>query len=249
MKKGIKKSLSLVIPAHNAEKVIENSVIIYNEIFSKNLNDFEMIVICNDCWDNTYNICKSLETRYPLKTIEIPQRGKGYALVRGFSEAQYDIFGFLDADNPFDLNKILEMLEHLENCDAVIVSKYLKRKSKKQEEIMRRFISLGGSFFSNIFLGLNFRDTQAGAKFFTKDVWELISNNNNNNNKINPQYGFTCLGFDWDMEFLYKLKKLNLRIAEVYIPATAMKFSTFRIKYLPGMVKRLLILRFLKKFP
>jgi len=243
MKKRIKKSLSLVIPAHNAEKVIEYSVIKYYEIFSNYFDDFEMIVICNDCWDNTYEICKSLETNYPIKTLKIPQRGKGYALVRGFDEAQFDILGFLDADNPFDLNKILEMLNHLDNCSAVIVSKYLKRKSKKQEHFTRRLISLGGSYFSNIFLSLNFRDSQAGAKFFTSDIWDLISRNRN------PKYGFTCLGFDWDMEFLYKLKKLKLRIAEVYIPAKEMKFSTFRLKYLPGMVKRLLILRFLIRFP
>jgi len=228
--------LSLVIPAHNSAKVIENSLRAYTSAFNEKFRNFEIIVICNDCWDNTSKIVEKLMRELPVRTIEIPQRGKGHALVRGFNEARFDLMGFLDADNPFDLKKIKEMLDYFDRYDVVIASKYVKGKARHQDYLLRRMISLGGGLFSKKILNLNFADTQAGAKFFTKEVWRKISKRE-----------FVCKGFDFDMELLYRVGKLNFKIKEYYLPLEKYeKFSTFRLKYLPGMVKRLLILRFLK---
>ena len=125
------------------------------------------------------------------------------------------------------------MLHHLNERDVVIVSKYLKGKGKKQEVFIRRMLSLGGSLISRSLFGLTFRDTQAGAKFFKRHVWEDVRNR------------YTCTGFEWDIEFLYRVRKFKFRVAEIYMPFKMEKFSTFRLKYLPGMVKRLLKLRIL----
>ena len=177
-------------------------------------------------------VCRDLKSKIPINAIEIPERGKGYALTKGFKESKFNIMGFLDADNPFDLTKVINLVDHLETHQIAIVSKYLKGKKKKQEYLLRRLISLGGNFFSKTILGLHFRDTQAGAKFFKREVWEKIKD---------PH--FICIGFDWDMEFLYKVKKEKFKIAEVYIHVNPEKFSTVRLKYLIGMVFRLLRLR------
>ncbi|MCX6746821.1 MAG: glycosyltransferase [Candidatus Pacearchaeota archaeon] len=229
--------LSLIIPAHNSGRVIENSLYRYYEAFSKKFKYFEMIVICNDCIDNTVSICKNLEKKLPIRTIEIPQRGKGYALIHGFNEARFDIMGFLDADNPFDLKKISVMIDRLDRVHIAIVSKYLKGNKKRQESISRRLVSLASSVVSKFFFNLPFADTQAGAKFFRKEVWDKINKN---------QKEFICKGFDWDIEFLYRVRKNRFRVLEMYISVAYGKFSTFRLKYLPGILKRLLKLRFLR---
>jgi len=226
--------LSLVIPAHNSGKVLESSINNYYSAFSKKLRNFEIIVVCNDCQDNTAEISRTLGKRLPIQAIEIPQRGKGYALVTGFNNAKFDYLGFLDADNPFNLDSISKMISRLNNYDVVIASKYLRKKAKIQDSFLRRMLSLGGSIFSRFFFSMNFRDTQAGCKFFRKDVWQAIDRN------------FVCNGFDFDVEFLYKISKKKFKILETYIPLKREKFSTFRLKYLPGMVKRLLKLRFVK---
>jgi len=227
------RGLSLVIPNHNGEKVIEGSIRAYYEILAGKFESFEMIVVCNGCTDNSVQICRNLSHDFPLRVIEIPQRGKGYALVRGFNEARFDLLGFLDVDNPFDLIKISEMVDYLEEHDVVIGTKYLKGNARFQDSLMRRLISIGGGLFSKIFFSLKFSDTQAGAKFFKRIVWEKAKRD------------FTCTGFDFDIEFLYKANKMKFKILEYYLPlARYEEFSTVRLKYLPGMMFRLLKLRF-----
>jgi len=226
--------LSLVIPAHNGEKVIENSLKEYYSTFIRQFNNLEIIVVSNDSSDNTAGICRRLSKEFPVKVIEIAQRGKGYALIKGLIKARFNYLGFLDADNAFDLDLVSKMIPRLKDYDAIIASKYKRGTIKTQDSFLRRMLSLNGSIFSRLFLSLRFRDTQAGCKFFRKAVWDSINKN------------FTCTGFDFDMEFLYKVNKLGFRILEVYVPVRQDKFSTFRLKYLPGMLKRLLIMRFLK---
>jgi len=236
----MKKGLSLVIPARNTERFIQNSLEKYHNFLLEKFTDFEIITVFNDSWDKGAEICKQLSEKLPIKVIEIPQRGKGYALIRGFQEARFEIIGFMDADNPFDFNKISYMLDSLENYDVVIASKYRKGYARNQEFLIRRLISIGGGIISKILFNLNFSDTQAGAKFFKKQVWEKIKNNQDS------QSGFLCRGFDFDIEFLYKIQKAKFKIGEFYIPIKPDEFSTFRLKYLPGMLKRIFIMRFFK---
>ncbi len=227
--------LSLVVPIHNGEEVIEKSIKEYYESFSKKFKNFEIIAVCNGCRDNSAKICHSLKSTFPIKVIEITQSGKGLALVSGFNNCKFDYIGFLDGDNPFDLDKIIKMIDYLKDYDVVISTKYLRGKAKTQDSCLRRLISLGGGIFSRIIFNLNFRDTQAGAKFMKREVWRSIDRK------------FICIGFDFDIELLYKLKKSKFKIVEVYTPVIKKeKFSTLRLKYLPSMIYRLIKLKFKK---
>lgn len=229
-------NLSLVIPVHNSEDIIERTVEEYYSFFSDKVGEMEIITVCNACSDNTVKICNELKEKFPIKIVEIARKGKGYALIEGFSNSSYEVIGFLDADNPFNLGKIMEMIYLLDEGDVVIASKYLKKQLRFQDSLMRRIISIGGGVVSKILFNLNVSDTQAGAKFFKREVWDEVSKS-----------GFICGGFDFDIEFLYKIQKANFKIMEYYTPLEKyVGFSTFRIKYLPGMLKRLFVLRFLK---
>jgi glycosyltransferase involved in cell wall biosynthesis len=235
MKNAWKKSLSLVVPAHNAENSISNSIIEYTKIFY-DFDEFEIIVVCNACSDNTFEVVKKLEPEYPIKIINIPHRGKGNALRRGFDKAKYELIGFLDSDNPFSLEKIKKMVYSLEYYDVAIATKYLRGSLKNKRGIndsqLRRMIALGGQIFTRIIFELKFRDTQAGAKFFRKNVWKSIRKN------------IVCVGFEFDIEILYKSKKNGFKIIEFYTPLVKYeKFSTVRLRYLIGMIYRLIKMR------
>ena len=235
----IKKGLSLVIPAHNAAHVIEQSVREYYNLFHQSFEPFEIIVVCNACSDNTAVIAGQLAKNFPLDVLDIPQRGKGNALIKGFVKAKYGIMGFLDVDNPFEPARILEMARSVQRnyCDVAIATKYLQGAMKGKRGIrdsnMRRLVALGGQAFAWLLFGLKFRDTQAGAKFFSHTVWESIDKH------------FICIGFDFDIEFLYKVMKKDFTVAEFYTPLFKYeRFSTVRLKYVAGMIYRLVKFRF-----
>ena len=57
-------SLSLIIPNHNGAKVIEESIEKYHQMFSKNFKNFEIIVVCNGCTDNSVQICNKLIKKF-----------------------------------------------------------------------------------------------------------------------------------------------------------------------------------------
>ena len=226
------KGLSLIIPAHNAEKFIKNSLIEYYEVFSKNFENLELIVVCNACTDKTFEVSNSLKSILPLKVIDVPERGKGNALIKGFAYAENSIIGFLDSDNPFDLNEILKMIELLNYKEIVIAPKFKKGTFKYQASIDRRLLSIAGSIVARLIFHLSVLDTQAGAKFMRRYVWDKIEKN------------FVCKGFEFDIEFLYRANKKGFKIHEYFIQPKESDFSTVKLRILPGMLKRLFISRF-----
>ena len=105
---------------------------------------------------------------------------------------------------------------------------------KYQPSFQRRVFSLGGTIISRFLFNLNFNDTQAGAKFMKREVWDNINQN------------FTCTGFEFDIELLYKAKKKNARIKEYFMLPRDTNFSTVRARILPRLIYNLLKLRLLK---
>lgn len=226
--------LSLIIPAHNAGKFIEKSILEYNDFFSKYFRKLELIVVCNACKDNTFDICTRLKKELPLKVVNVPERGKGNAIIKGFNLAEHNIIGFLDADNPFDLDEILKMIKILDYKEIVIISKFKKGTLKYQTSIDRRIFSIAGSIISKIIFNLPLSDTQAGAKFMRRYVWDKLDKD------------FICMGFEFDIEFLYKANKKGFTIYEYFLKPKDSDFSTVKLRILPGILKRLFILRFLR---
>ena len=86
--------VSIIIPAHNEEKVIEPTLA--GLIAGVNSGEFEVIVVCNGCTDKT----AALVTTYckKIKCIETPIASKSYALNLGDSEANYFPRIYQDAD-------------------------------------------------------------------------------------------------------------------------------------------------------
>lgn len=227
-------SLSLVVPVHNGESFIQESLQKYHKVFSQKFNPFEIIVVCNACRDNTEDRCKEINSQIPLNILNVPARGKGHALIEGFSQANYNIVGFLDADNPFDLSEVLKMISSLNNFDMVIATKFKEGRLKYQTSSLRRVFSAGSSVVARSLFDLKFSDTQAGAKFMRKELWDKIDKR------------FLCHGFEFDMELLYRAQKERARIKEYFLLPKESDFSTVKMRILPGILWRLFKLRLLK---
>ena len=222
--------LSLIIPAHNEEKRILKTLKDYGEILPKKYKDYEVIVICNGCSDNTFNIVReSYKNNEKLKLINIEKAGKGNAILNGFKIANKKYIGFIDADDPFESNNVVEMIDFLDEYDGVIASKWKGRRFREvPEQFSKKVLGRGWNFLTKLFLKLKFKDTQGGAKFFRKEVIDKIDKD------------FICDGFEFDVELLYKINKNNFRILEHYLPLNRNESSTFKFKYIFKMFNKLL---------
>lgn len=217
--------VSIIIPAYKEEKRIEK---ILNTLTNNFDEKSEIIVVCNGPADKTLGIIKSYGKKYPnIKHLELlGKAGKGKAIIEGFNAANGEYIGFLDADDSFSIEHIKGMIAELreKKYDAIIASKWKNQKfAKVPEKLLRKVMSRGWNSIVKTLLPINFEDTQAGAKFLSRNVWDSID------------HDFICNGFSFDVELLLKIKQQNFKIKEVYVPSQKMEESTFSYKHIVSM--------------
>ena len=94
--------LSIVIPAYNEEKKIEETLNKYISFLDKNYKEeYEIIVVPNNCKDRTFEGTKKVAKKHKqIRIKNIPYYiGKSGALIEGFKLAKGYLIGFTDADN------------------------------------------------------------------------------------------------------------------------------------------------------
>ncbi|MFH1257085.1 MAG: dolichyl-phosphate beta-glucosyltransferase [Candidatus Diapherotrites archaeon] len=203
-------SISLVIPAYNEEKRIYSVLKNYVSFLEKEFSDYELIVACNNCSDETPEIVKSFaEKNKKVKALNFPFfTGKGGAVKKGFEVASKELIGFVDADestSPKEFRKIVSALLE-KNAGAAIGSRALPESVLSQRQpFFRQFVGKSFGAIVNLLFGLGVRDTQCGAKLFRKKALKQIL----------PQLKLD--GWEFDVEILWRLKKSGFSIAEVPI--------------------------------
>lgn len=109
----MKKLVSIVIPAYNAEKFIDRSV---NSILKQKINSdkIEILVVENGSTDNTSKVIKKIAEKEPCVRLLHSDKGVSNARNMGINLANGKWLIFIDADDillPNTLNKILEEAE------------------------------------------------------------------------------------------------------------------------------------------
>ena len=125
--------VSVLIPAHNEESVITNTI---ENILAMNYENFEVIVIDDRSTDNTASIIKDLEQRYEKVTALIRSAdafpGKSAVLNDAFKLAKGEAILVFDADATVDPDFLSIMIPHLEPKDvgAVQARKVIRNKNQ-----------------------------------------------------------------------------------------------------------------------
>lgn len=83
---------SVIVPAHNEEKHIAKAL---DSIYSQSFEDFECIVVCDCCTDQT----KQIAEEYPVRIIEIEGGSSAAARNAGLNAARGEWVLFCDADD------------------------------------------------------------------------------------------------------------------------------------------------------
>lgn len=209
---NLKYYLSIIIPAFNEEKrIIDSLESIVNYLFKQDYSS-EIIVVNDGSTDNTAlmvnEFFKNKNNKIDYSLINLNKnKGKGYAVRKGFIAAKGELILFTDSDLSTPIQELEMLIPYIENdYDVAIGSRGLDASVliKKQAKL-RMYM---GKFFNLIvrkFTKLEFLDTQCGFKLFkAKNLKAII-----------PQLRIN--DFSFDVEILFLAKKYGLKIIEVPI--------------------------------
>jgi glycosyltransferase involved in cell wall biosynthesis len=227
--------LSIIIPAHNEALRIGHTLKDYTSYFSIRGGDgFEIIVVINDCRDNTEEIVSEYSNKIDhIKTQIITGRGKGRAIRAGLRVARGDLLAFTDADGATRPEEMDKLIAEIGRYDGVIASRWLPQSVVSPKQTFSRIVaSRGLNLIVRIVLGLPYKDTQCGAKLFTRDAIAIVIDD------------LTVDGFAFDIDLLYQLKLKNQKIREVPITWNPQKGSSINlIRCIPEMLRDLIKIR------
>lgn len=212
-----KPELSVVMPAYNEGKKIENSLERVDYFVQKTGFKYEVIVVDDGSLDDT----SKRTINYANKNGHVrivryaKNAGKGYAVRTGFAHARSDRIVFVDGDLDVEPDQISSFVKALEHADIVISSKW-HPKSQIEISAVRKFLSHGFNILVRLLTGVNFRDTQTGLKAVKRERIEGI---------------FTRLmvkRFAFDVELLVLAKVFDLEVVELPVKAKVKKTVSLR---------------------
>lgn len=96
---------SIIIPAYNSEHYITKAL---DSIKSQTFTDYELIVVCDSCEDNTVEIAKS----YGARVFIVSYHNDGLTRSKGLDEARGEYILFMDDDDWWLHEYVLEQLNN-----------------------------------------------------------------------------------------------------------------------------------------
>lgn len=170
-----KNFISLIIPAYMQEKTIQRDLQRIIKVMNQIRYDYEIIVVIDGDLDKTLERARKIKSKKLTILSYKKNSGKGYAIRFGMKKAKGRIVAFLDSGMDINPNGLSMLLEHFEWYEAdIIVGSKLHPVSKVNYPLQRRFLSWGYRQLVKILFGLNVKDTQAGLKFFKREVLKDI---------------------------------------------------------------------------
>lgn len=199
--------LSIIVPAHNEEKRLAKMLDEYLPFFARSYgNDFEMLVIINGSSDGTEAIANNYTAQFPqMRCVVEPRKiGKGGAIILGFANARGALIGFVDADGSTPPAAFQDLAEKIGLTDAIIASRRMRgAQVSPRQPWSRRMASRLFNMMVTFLFGLNFSDTQCGAKLIKNQAVRQVL----------PNLGITRWAFDVDL--LLQLRQAGYKTIEI----------------------------------
>ncbi len=169
--------LSVIIPAYNEEERLPSTLADIAGYLEHSPLSVEVIVVDDGSQDKTAESAERFAGH--IKHLRIirstPNRGKGYVVQKGMSEAIGDYALFMDADNATPLSEIEKLWIYRKDYPVVIGSRHLKTSNVViKQPWYRVLISRAGNILIQATLVRGISDTQAGFKLFSKEAKKEI---------------------------------------------------------------------------
>jgi dolichyl-phosphate beta-glucosyltransferase len=214
--------LSIVLPCYNGASYIRQTLTTLHgwlESRRDTIGTSELILAVDGATDDTAAAANA--SGVPVRVVQIePHRGKGAAVRSGMLAATGTFRIFMDADLPFDLAVIAEMLRYLDvkEFDLCIGSRAAKGTAYAvQRPGERRLASLLFTELVGRLVVTGVRDTQCGVKGFRAPIAEYLFRES----KVDS--------FAFDVELLYLAFKNGFDVKTIPVRLNEDKPSTVRV--------------------
>ena len=231
--------LSIIIPAFNESPRIVSTLDSVVHFLSQRPWEWEVIVVDDGGTDGTARLVEDYSAKQSAVRLlrNDRNRGKGYSVRNGVSEATGAVIGFIDADDKTDIQAadlVMELLmgsdpdvENGGHADIVIGDRTLP---ESQIVVPRRgYREWGSKQFSRLllrFVGLEeFPDTQCGFKFFRQRAARVLFAAQRTD------------GYMFDVEIILRARAAQCRISRVPVRWTDDADSRFNL--VSGMIRNL----------
>jgi glycosyltransferase involved in cell wall biosynthesis len=180
MTKSNFKILSIVVPAYNEEKYLEDVI---RKVIAQPLPsslERELILINDGSRDGTWQVMQSLPAKFPGIRFELinktVNRGKGAALRDGFVKVRGDIVMIQDADSEYDPADYPKLLQPILDDKADVV--YGSRFIGEPHRVMYFWHQVANNILttlSNMLTNLNLTDMEVCYKVFKREVVDRLN--------------------------------------------------------------------------
>ena len=198
--------INVTIPVFNEEKRLARCLPQLHEFLRGNVSlAWEVVIVNNASTDQTQGLAEQLSRQYGgVRTIWMPEKGRGGALKRAWLESEADVLAYMDVDLSTDLEAFPRLVEAVTSggYDLAIGSRLATgaqtQRSWKRELTSRCYVGL-----IKLLCDTGVSDAQCGFKAISlraaRAVLPLVADN----------------GWFFDTEMLVLANRLGYRILEV----------------------------------
>jgi len=232
----------IIIPTYNESQNIENMI---QSIFTLREwnDDLHILVVDDNSPDGTAHMVRDLKSRSYPETLFLLSRdskqGLGTAYIEGFQwglAKTYGLFVEMDADFSHNPKYLSPMIAQTMQYDFIIGSRYIQGGGVKGWGLLRKLISMTGSLYARVILGLPIHDLTGGFNFWTRSVLEHLDLDDIRSEgyafQIELKYKAFSKGFSWsEYPIIFedrqagKSKMSKRIIVEAIIRVLQMKYS------------------------
>ena len=211
--------ISVVIPAYNEEKTIGEVLEKTLQVMESMKTPYEIIVVDDGSTDRT----RTEASKYKVTLLTNGKnRGKGYALRKGFKHVRGQIIVTLDSDGSHDPKDIPRLIEPLYNgIDIATGSRFINNK-----EVTTKLNKLGNRIINAIIMTLTGKyitDSQTGFRAIKRKVLQKLN--------------LKAQGYEIETEITVKGLKNGFKYIEIPINCKKRTHSCSKLRILQDGIK------------
>ena len=180
----MKPSIDIIIPVHNEEAVLLDSIGRLSQFLQENIqNPWRITIADNASTDATRSIAQLLAQDFPgVGYLFIPEKGRGRALRASWLNSTADFVSYMDVDLSTDLRHVPELIAALESGFHIAIGNRLNRESEVTRGFKRAIISRCYNALIKALFFTSFSDAQCGFKALNRRTAATIVPHVVNNN-------------------------------------------------------------------